>query len=414
MNKIINTKINFKNREKIKLRNVVFNDIVKIFEILHEEEKENYNIFLEILHNQLIEPKISLAEFKKLPEENLIKIGKVFIENEDYIFKNFKDTGDFYKDFVTAIKIIEKQQLEYIGKIVGSFKPVIEEASQAASRILENLPLARMIEQITRTGENVSRVLEVAGRHVIALNDIYQKWIVQHKHIFENIGKYWTGVWDKYSIAENQATPVLKKYKWFVAPSMSTDIIFYVMQLNKKQGRQDKAINKLFINYFSNNNWQNLEEMVESWNNCPIMRKRLKILKDCVQTLKKVPSQSINISHIILPVLIAQIDGILTDYLNSNNIPWQCNYDDFIQQGQVRRVGRKSQFRINSPRVLTTQLDDIAKIVFLDILFQSSRQPVNTPFNFNRHKIMHGESVKFGRKDYLIRAFMVLDFLAHL
>ncbi|GAG91617.1 unnamed protein product, partial [marine sediment metagenome] len=243
---------------------------------------------------------------------------------------------------------------------------------------------------------------------------IYQKWIVQHKHIFENIGKYWTGVWDKYSIAENQATPVLKKYKWFVAPSMSTDIIFYVMQLNKKQGRQDKAINKLFINYFSNNNWQNLEEMVESWNNCPIMRKRLKILKDCVQTLKKVPSQSINISHIILPVLIAQIDGILTDYLNSNNIPWQCNYDDFIQQGQVRRVGRKSQFRINSPRVLTTQLDDIAKIVFLDILFQSSRQPVNTPFNFNRHKIMHGESVKFGRKDYLIRAFMVLDFLAHL
>lgn len=417
MNKIINTKINFKKRSEIKLRNIVLNDIAKIFEILDEEGKGNYDIVLEILHNQLIEPEISFVEFKRLPEDNLIKIGKVFIENEDYTFKGFKDTGDFYKDFVIAIKTIKKQQLEYIGRIVESYKPAIEKVS----KVLETLPLARIGEQIARIGENVSRVLssrvfETIGKQIIALNEIYQKWIDQHKDIFENIGKYWAGVWQNYKIAEDEAIPVLKKYKWFITPSMPINIVFNLMQLEKKKGRQDKAVNNLFIDYFSMNNWQSLEEMVESWENCLIVRKRLKILRDSVQTLKIVQNKKINPSHVILPTLIAQIDGALTDYLDSKNIPWECAYDDFIQQGQIRKVGRKSQFRRNRPGILTTQLDDLASTVFLDILFQHSQkgQPLNTPFNFNRHKIIHGESVKFGRKDYLVRAFMVLDFLSHL
>lgn len=415
--KIINTKINYKKKSEIKLRNIVLNDISKIFEILDGKEKMNRDIVLEILHNQLIEPEISLVEFKRLSGDNLIKIGKVFIENEDYTFKDFKDTGDFYKDFVIAIKKIKEQQLEYIGRIVESYKPALEKAS----KVLETLPLARIGEQIARIGENVSRVLasgvfETIGKQVIALNEIYQKWIDQHEYIFENIGKYWTDVWRNYKIAEVDAISVLKKYKWFITPSIPINIVFNLMQLEKKKGRQDKAVNNLFIDYFSMNNWQSLEEMVESWESCLIVRKRLKILRDSVQTLKIVQNKNINPPHVILPTLIAQIDGALTDYLDFKNIPWECAYDDFIQQGQIRRVGRKSQFRRNRPRILTTQLDDLASDVFLDILFQHSQngQPLNTPFNFNRHKIMHGESVKFGRKDYLVRAFMVLDFLSHL
>ena len=69
----------------------------------------------------------------------------------------------------------------------------------------------------------------------------------------------------------------------------------------------------------------------------------------------------------------------------------------------------------SKPKVLTTQLDDLANDIFLNILFQRSQKgkPLATPFSFNRHKIIHGESIKYGRKDYLIRAFMVLDLLAH-
>jgi len=35
-------------------------------------------------------------------------------------------------------------------------------------------------------------------------------------------------------------------------------------------------------------------------------------------------------------------------------------------------------------------------------------------FQFSRHKIMHGEDLQFGTIDNVIRAFLLLDFLANL
>ena len=193
--------------------------------------------------------------------------------------------------------------------------------------------------------------------------------------------------------------------------------IFEVVKLDKKKGRQDKAVNGLFIKYFEAKNWQNLEGMVNDWKNKPLLKKRYKILADCVEVVKIASKKGVNGANVVLPTLITQIDGALTDYLNSKNIQWDCDYDDWIDRktGKVKKIGRKTQFKNSKPKVLTTQLDDLANDIFLNILFQRSQKgkPLATPFSFNRHKIIHGESIKYGRKDYLIRAFMVLDLLAH-
>jgi len=425
--KIINTKINFKKKGEIKLRNIVLNDIVRIFEILDEKEKMNRDIVLEILHNQLIEPEISLVEFKRLSGDNLIKIGKVFIENEDYTFKDFKDTGDFYKDFFIAIKKIKEQQLEYIERIVESYKPALEKASQAASKVLETLPLARIIEQAARAGEQIARIggnvskileaidLESIGEMVIGWQNFCQKWINQNRYVFENITMFWANVLQNYKISPDQAIPVLKKYKWFITPSLPINIVFYVIQIEESKGEQE-AVDNLFIKYFSANNWQKLDEMVDSWENSNISKERLKIIKDCLEILKLDKSNSINEVNVILPTLIAQIDGALTDYLNSQNIQWDCYYEDYIKNGRVEKVGRKSQFRRYKPVVLTTKFDELTNTIFLDTLFQSSQrgQQLELPLDFIRHKIVKGEIVTYGKKDYLIRAFMLLDYIANI
>ena len=59
---------------------------------------------------------------------------------------------------------------------------------------------------------------------------------------------------------------------------------------------------------------------------------------------------------------------------------------------------------------------DLANEIFLNILFQIAYpgKPLKTPFTFNRHKIIHGEYLKYGRIDNTIRAFLILDFLATL
>jgi hypothetical protein len=133
------------------------------------------------------------------------------------------------------------------------------------------------------------------------------------------------------------------------------------------------------------------------------LRKRYKILTDSLDTVKAASKKGINEANVVLPTLITQIDGALTDYLNSKGLQWKSE------------VGRKSQFKNAKPKVLTTPLDDLANDIFLNILFQKSLRgkPLVTPFNFNRHKIIHGENVRYGRKDYLVRAFMVLDLLSH-
>ena len=155
--------------------------------------------------------------------------------------------------------------------------------------------------------------------------------------------------------------------------------------------------------------------MVTSWKTNSLLRKRMNILLDCVRTLKKTKGKNINLVNVILPTLIAQIDGFLTDYLKSKNISWDVDYDDLIGKNRSK-IGRKSQFKKHRSIMSNDQCDDLANHVFLNILFQRSQKgkSLKTPFNFNRHKIMHGENIEYGRKDYLIRAFLVMDFLASL
>jgi len=187
--------------------------------------------------------------------------------------------------------------------------------------------------------------------------------------------------------------------------------------IDKEHGRRDAIINRLFIDYFSDNNWRNLEVMVKRWKKNHLLGKRHKILADCVETLKHISSKRINVANVILPTLITQIDGAITDYLSSKNIQWETIYDDKVDRktGKVSSKGRKTQLRKAKRKVLSDKLDDLANDIFLNILFQKSQpgKPLETPFNFNRHKIIHGEITKYGRNTYMIRAFMILDMLAH-
>jgi hypothetical protein len=132
---------------------------------------------------------------------------------------------------------------------------------------------------------------------------------------------------------------------------------------------------------------------------------------DCVSIVKMASKEGVNGANVVLPTLLTHIDGILTDYLDSKGVPWKSLYDDRIdtKTKRITRIGRKTQFKKISPQVLPEPFNDLAISIFLDILFQKSipGQPLESKFGFSRHKIIHGENTNYGRKDYLVRAFMV-------
>jgi len=439
-----NTKIKLKILGKVELKYISVSDFNNFLKILTKETIEDREFVRKIIYKQLIKPEIDFEKFEQLNDEDLIKIAKDFVKREEHTFQYFKDTGDFFKDFRIAIKNYNKKLQGRIKKslyqIIKStqetlktfnrdYSTVIHQALDSSSYIKESLHRIKTITELfkepdTRIAKSFKPILEQyqATSRIIAESlkpqiDLWQKWTEQNKPLFENIGKFWSNFYRRFKIAEQKAVTVLQKYKWFISPSLPSSFVFEIMQLDKNKGRQDKAVNRLFIDYFSSNSWENLEIMVSGWKNNPLFRKRMKILFDCVQVLKQAQGKKINETNVVLPTIIIQIDGILTDYLDLNNIQWEVLYDDCLdKKGNVRRTGRKDQFRRYKSKSIMDPLYNLAIDIFLNILFQKSQkgQPLKTPFNFNRHKIIHGESIKYGRKNYLIRAFLVLDFLSHL
>lgn len=438
-----NTRLRLHGLGDIELKYISFGDTKNFLKILGNKKLTDKQFAQRILHNQLLKPKLTLERFEQILTPDLLAIARAFSRNEKHTFQYLNETEDFLSDFRLALKTYEENRLK---QFEVSFKPMIidiqktlmsfsrdyssvikqaidtssyiEESLKGVSEVVRQAQQAQLqfIEPLRRVTEEYRLMADAITNSLKPQIDLWNKWTEQNKSVFESIGKFWKDFQEKYNIAEQKAVRVLQRYKWFISPSLPPTFVFEVMELDKRKGRQDKAVNKFFVDYFSGNHWANLETTVPGWKDKALLKKRIKILKNCVFILKNSSDKKVNPVTVILPTLISQIDGLLSDYLNSKGISWQCSYDDFVQGGMVRKIGRKSQFRTNRSKTMTTRLDDLADDIFLNILFQKSQkgQPLETPFNFNRHKIIHGENTSYGRRDYLVRAFLIIDFLAHL
>jgi hypothetical protein len=418
-------------------------DLIFIEHLLKENISDR-DFVIKTLFHQLVRPKFNQERLQNLSDSELKILGSELIKIENDTFEYYKDSGNFYNDFKQALIISNQKRREEFRQLVGpiiksaqtsliSFNneytkiinqtligsSFIQDSIQGLTDIYKHLDNSQLrilesIKPILSQYDSAARIISESLKPQI---DLWQKWADQSKGIFDNFSKHWEEFQKKYDVAEAKAASVLQKYKWFITPSMPITFIYKIIQFDKKKGRHDKEINLLFIQYFEENNWKNLEDMVFKWMENPIFIKRKKILLDCLKITKISEINKINAANAVLPTLITQIDGVISDYLSSKGLLWDCEYDDWVNTntGKVNKIGRKSLLKKSKPTTLTNQLDELANDIFLNILFQKSQKgiPLQTPFNFNRHKIIHGEIKRYGRKDYLVRAFMILDLLAH-
>ena len=422
---------------EFRLKYISTGDAISFFKILSEKKLSDREFVIKILHNQIIKPRVKFEEFKKLSDKDLIKIARVFIKNETHTFQYFKDTGDFFKDFRFAIKTYKEKQYEQIKNIIDPKIKYIKDILNTFSKrfalsIALNPDLRLNINKCLQGIEKISKKLEKVQLRNLSnlkllteeyysfaynINEylkpsifIWQKWLDKYKPtIFDDIFKTLEKFSQKYKIAETKVIKILKKYKWFISPSMPTSFIYEAVQIGRKRGNQRGAMNKLFVEYFSKNNFKNLKNLIEGWKNNNIFKPRMKILRDCISTLKSVKRPS-NPSNLVIPTLIAQIDGIQTEFMEQSGLHY-----DVRKIGWINKSGKKIKKKEwLKKQTLNSELLDIANDIFLNILFQKAHpgQPLTTPFTFNRHKILHGEYLRYGRIDNTIRAFLILDFLS--
>ena len=434
----LNTKSKSKPFGAVELKYISFGN-VKFFVELLNRTKDNKEFVIQVLYHQLITPQVSLTEFSKISDEELIKLARDFVEHEQHTFRYFKETTDaeFFTNFREAIKGYHQRQVEqlqatiepikaikktfedfnkqYAGIIKQTIKPTsyITESIKAISKVPEQFREAPL--RIAETFGPVIKQYQLNARNlaeVLApqINNL-QKWVEQNKKIFDSYTKFWHAFKKRYRIAEQEAIRILSKYKWFITPSLPLDFVFDAVKIGKGRGNQRKAINRLFVDYFSSDNFKNLENLVDGWETNKIFKPRMKVFKDCVFAMRNAKDKC-NPSNFVIPTLIAQIDGIQREFMEQNGLSFDLKKRRW-EDKKGNFVDWKAWFR---GQTSNQELLDLANDIFLNILFQKSDpgEPLTTPFTFSRHKIMHGEYLKYGRIDNTIRAFLILDFLATL
>jgi hypothetical protein len=215
-------------------------------------------------------------------------------------------------------------------------------------------------------------------------------------------------LYDRVQIGHPQIIERLNEYQWFLLPEMPLSIAFEVYNLSSMD-KPRQRINKLFFDYFAFDNFKNLKDLVNKWNSDGKFRPgRLKVINDSLNVIINAENNKIP-STLIVPALIAQIDGIQREFLLKNN--FKISWNNFRFEGKGEPLNQKQAFKsIYSP---DDAFSSIINEIILDVLFGNvyPGKPLKTPITFNRHKIMHGEHLTGGTKPNTIRLFIILDFL---
>jgi len=261
------------------------------------------------------------------------------------------------------------------------------ESMNVASKLL-----AERIKPLSEISQEASHILSESLKPLL---DSFQKLSIE-------VGGHWRKAFEQYGIDERVAMKLLEKYKLFVSPSIDIRLVSEIARIGRKRGYHRAEINRLLATYFGSNNYMELERIMKHWGKNELFRPRMKIIQDCLVTLRNI-KKGYNPSNVVLPALIAQIDGIRQCYMEKKGYSYK--------KVNGQSMGWKDVFKLTTAgsRYMASACE-----IFVNILFESSKRGIPTLITFNRHKIQHGEYVRYGRIDNTIRAFLTLDFLCHL
>jgi hypothetical protein len=264
----------------LEFRQFNFKDFSKVH-ALSEESLNEKEFTIRLIFGLIVEPKISLNEFKEITDSELISIIRQICDKNENLQKFFRDPADdrVFIEFKEAVK-------KYNDEKIKEFTKVISSINNSFIKTLSNNILKISIPQIIITQMNV-----------------IQSWMQLNRGLFENIFqsvKELTDSLAKYHSTVEDANKILKKYKWFVSLSLPGSFYGAVLQIEKSGAHKRLRINRLFIEYFSSNDYKTLEKMVEDWKDNPHFKPRMKIFRNCIKTLKRARHDE-NPSIIIIP-----------------------------------------------------------------------------------------------------------------
>lgn len=282
--------------------------------------------------------------------------------------------GTISKDLKLSMKTISE-----VSNTVTTMKAASDAISNTVATFLAFEKLTNPLHQICKFNDYIS---------TIKIPDLY---IPKISRIAETINSFQNNI-KKISTSMDEISSILAEYNYLLPLTLPlgvySDLLEYLNN-TKESANREKEIDNLLLKLFSYKKWEMASEIVSKLNNNDkINTKRIVILEDCIKVLKRNSRKTA--ANTILPVLIAQIDGIWVDILGSKD---------------------KDKLKNTIKNMKNDKYANPARELLVDILFQYTRTAIPVKSDFCRNKILHGEEVEYGSINNVIRAFLIIEFL---
>ena len=282
--------------------------------------------------------------------------------------------GTISKDLKLSMKTISE-----VSNTVTTMKAASDAISNTVATFLAFEKLTNPLHQICKFNDYIS---------IIKIPDLY---IPKISRIAETINSFQKNI-KKICTSMDEISSILAEYNYLLPLTLPlgvySDLLEYLNN-TKESANREKEIDNLLLKLFSYKKWEMASEIVSKLNNNDkINTKRIVILEDCIKVLKRNSRKTA--ANTILPVLIAQIDGIWVDILGSKD---------------------KDKLKNTIKNMKNDKYANPARELLVDILFQYTRTAIPVKSDFCRNKILHGEEVEYGSINNVIRAFLIIEFL---
>lgn len=390
----------------LRFRKLFNEDTLLLYKYRNNDPKEYCKHFI---INQLKSPTLSLEELNLTLEEISI-ILKEYLTKIGIIDK-FEFNNEFYEDF-------QKGMVDYKISEIEKNQEIMRQLSLPNSMqefINQTLPATTPESVINETAKNIQEIIK-------PYQIMWESWAEKNKSIKEihdQTQKYIKDAFKRFNISKKEAFNYLEKYHWIISPNMDNEIIYKVIEIFKSESEhKQKEINELFNNYFFDNDCEKLYELLTIWETKPRFNNRIKIIRNCIDTIKIMP-ENFNFSDVIVPTLIAQTEGVQMDIVEEYYYKLDDKYRIWISETEKLTDEHGTNIKFDEfyeSLIINDEFLEAMNNLFIEILFQKTypRQPYKKSIHFSRNKILHGENTQYGRKVYTSRCFLILDFLSEL
>lgn len=371
------------------------------FEEIDNLNSKNYSdeeFVRKLLFCHLINENISNEKFQELTNQELKEIILKFSlilnlkDLNEYegleLFKNFKNI--LIKEYTKNKEILSKASKEWYNNFTKNYLNQLNFDSSFYHYYAQQ-------QEIKNSMNNL-------------LSNILGSMSVINEPFLQNFNYFYKKLHESHPLTSTKLNEILSNNKLFITPNVNDNLLKSLESLIKHDSDYLSKIDDLFIENFFSNECENLKHLMKTWENKKHFDKRKEIIQDCLYVMNlSLKNNKFNGCNIILPTVIAQIDGLTTDYTLQLGYQYEKAW---LKDNNGNNVSMNEKLFSDNPN-FEESFEVINTEILFGMLFQTTypTEELNNPFEFSRHKILHGEVFDYGLKTNVIRSFLLLDYI---